>query len=381
MQELQNTDALRDTEAKRLGLLAEIGEKRNSFVIAYLTTTRPGVFSGYIDSDDMLVMEKHVRAARAMGARNVDLMLVTYGGESVAPWGIVAMVREHFKTGGFRVILPSVAYSAGTAISMGADEIIMGPSSILGPTDSQFHWISGFGIRHASASDFQNFLDFVENQKLSGRAIREKTLDWFTSRMDAPAVGALYRLGKENRRTIVKLLSSRRSPLSATQNNRIADFLLYGVGLHGQSIRRTEARENGLSFITDIEKTGIERETTELYTHYADILKLSVPHARPTANFKKIKQEGDESDYDAYGKHISETPIAIVESQHDTNPAYVAYDLRHWNHVPPVPPQKSPVSPTNDEDEVAAADQRLHVPQYQARWVSARVQPERNRLP
>ena len=373
----QHRDALRETEPKRLSLLGEIGAKRNSTVIAYLTSARPGVYNSDIDFDDMLVIEPHVRAARKMGARNIDLFLVTHGGVAVAPWGVVAMIREHFKTGGFRVILPSVAYSAGSSISLGADEIVMGPGSIMGPVDTQIHFPSGAVVRHASASDLQGFLDFLGSQRLSGRAIREKIPDWFTSRMDAPAVGALYRLWKENRRKVMKLLSSRRPQLSQGQNDRIADFMLYGIGNHGQSIRRTEARENGISFITDVEKSGIEEQTSELFAIYADILKLTVPHARPSATLIKMLQEGDEADYDAYGAHLSETPVAIVESEFDTNPAYVAYDLRHWNRVPPVLHQDEPISGANVEPETPERGQRSTLPLRRALWVSTRTLPQR----
>lgn len=373
MQRDAEANELRETEARRLNLLEEIGKKRNSFVIAYLTTTRPGVINSAIERDDMLVLEAHVRAAHSMGARNIDLFLVTHGGDAVAPWGIVAMVREHFKHGKFRVILPSVAYSAGTAISLGADEIVMGPGSILGPVDLQFDWLSGAGKRRASASDFHGFIDFVNSQRLRGRAIREKIVGWFASQMDAPAVGALYRRWKENRHTVMKLLASRRPSLTARQNNHIADFILYGVGLHSQSIRRTEARENGLSFITDIEKTAIEQNSSDLFAVYANILKLTVPHARPSAMLAYIAQEGDEADFDAYGAHISETPVAIVESLHDTNPAYVAYDLRHWNRVPPVPSSEEPAAPAVFEPEEFESAQQASGHSRRALWISART--------
>src|SRR5262249_31848278 len=66
-------------------------------------------------------------------------------------------------------------------------------------------------------------------------------------------------------------------------------------------------------------------------------LKIRTPFARPSDTLDDVVQTGDEADFDVGGMHISETPIALVESEYDTNPAYVGYNLRHWNAVPAMP--------------------------------------------
>ena len=179
--EMHAVDRLRDSEARRLDLIGQIGAKRHSSVIAYLTSTRPGARS-MILARDIDILEEHVRAARTMNAPALDLFLLTLGGHSVACWDLVAMVREYFPDKHFRVIVPGVAYSAGTAISLGADEIVMGPSSVLGPIDIQFEDQDG---RHVSASDLQGFFDLIERQGLRGYQARANTMGWLT-----PGVGA-----------------------------------------------------------------------------------------------------------------------------------------------------------------------------------------------
>jgi len=325
-------DRIGETERRRLDLLAEIGAKRQSIVISYLTSTRSGVggHATSIDGDDIDIIELHVRAARKMNAQNLDLLLVTHGGDAVAPWGLVAMVREYFPDKNFRVILPSVAYSAGSAICLGADEIVMGPGSIMGPVDIQF----SLGDERFSASDLQGFFDVVREQGFSRLYSRAKTISWLTARLSAAEVGKLYRAWKENRRMIDNLLRSRRTKLSAKQSQQIVRFMIHGIGNHGQSIRRKEARANGIAFIRDIEKTGVAQQVDELFGLYESLLQLRTPLARRTEGLRG--RIGDENDYDVTGTHVSRTPIAIVESQFDTNPAYVAYALRHWNHVPPI---------------------------------------------
>jgi hypothetical protein len=51
---------------------------------------------------------------------------------------IVRRIRGKFQS--FAVIIPGWAKSAGTIIAMGADEILMGPDSALGPIDAQLAW-------------------------------------------------------------------------------------------------------------------------------------------------------------------------------------------------------------------------------------------------
>ena len=337
-------DAVRSTEARRLSLLAELGAPRKSVVISYLTSTRPGS-RARVDDDDIQVIERHVRAARDSGARNIDLFILTYGGDAVAPWGLIAMLREYFKTGNVRVIVPWAAFSAGASISLGADEIVMGPGSMLGPSDTQYGTREDYWGPVVSASDLQAFFDLAAERGPSGGHAKARMMDWLTSRTDVQILGAMYRAGRENYRKIINILESRHPPLTRSQNEQIARFMLYGIGNHGQAIRRTELRKNGVRYITNAEDTGLEAEITELFEHYAAIMKLNTPFVRP---MRPPGLAGDEIDFDVNGVHYSATPIAIVESEFDTNLAYVAYGFRHWNEVPSVPavdPRKPKVEP------------------------------------
>lgn len=65
----------------------------------------------------------------------LDLMLQTPGGDVDQAERIVLMCRRRVGEAQFRVIVPDSAKSAGTLIAVAADEIVMGESSELGPTD------------------------------------------------------------------------------------------------------------------------------------------------------------------------------------------------------------------------------------------------------
>ncbi|MGK2877813.1 MAG: SDH family Clp fold serine proteinase [Solirubrobacterales bacterium] len=86
----------------------------------------------------------------------LDLMLNSPGGSGDAAEKIIEMCREHC-TKEFRVIVPNYAKSAATIITLGADSIVMGYLSELGPIDPQYmisvggvqHWVSGQDFVHA----------------------------------------------------------------------------------------------------------------------------------------------------------------------------------------------------------------------------------------
>ena len=88
--------------------------------------------------------------------QNLDLMIHTAGGSGEAAEKIVEMCRNHC-SGELRVIIPNMAKSAGTLIALGADKIVMGHCSEVGPIDPQIRitvgnapqWVSAWTFIHA----------------------------------------------------------------------------------------------------------------------------------------------------------------------------------------------------------------------------------------
>ena len=68
----------------------------------------------------------------------LDLILETPGGAGEVAEDIVRMIRKKYDD--VAVIVPGWAKSAGTIIAMAADEILMGPTSALGPIDARLSW-------------------------------------------------------------------------------------------------------------------------------------------------------------------------------------------------------------------------------------------------
>jgi hypothetical protein len=84
---------------------------------------------------------------------NIDLLIQSGGGDGNAGEKIIEMCRARCKNR-FRVIVPNMAKSAATLITFGADEIIMGYLSELGPIDAQIPIKVSGQLQFISAQSF-----------------------------------------------------------------------------------------------------------------------------------------------------------------------------------------------------------------------------------
>lgn len=334
--------ALREGEARRLELLRQLGDARGSLVLSYLTSFREG-WGSMVLSEDIRIIERHVARARADGIRRLDLFLSTWGGDATLPWSLHAMLRDYLPKSRIGIIVPYEAYSAGTGVALGGDEIVMGLSSVLGPTDTQaFGYFFQSAPTMGGVSALHGFLNLLKDFDLRGKLDDKVMLDWLTRNSDPMMLGSVYRIFRENRRKILKILDARMKPLAAKDNERIADFFLYDVGLHAQGIRRREAAEAGVSYITELEATGLEGPVQALFAEYAEVLQLFTPFTR---KFPAAGPGGFAGDVSLDGEHAGDTPVVLVESLYETNAAFRAYGAhRAWS-----PPHGLPAPQTEPE--------------------------------
>lgn len=87
----------------------------------------------HINREDILPIEDVLRSIG--NCEKLDLMIHSPGGDPNAAEKIIKSCRSYAKE--FRVIVPNSAKSAATLIALGADEIVMGHVSELGPIDPQ----------------------------------------------------------------------------------------------------------------------------------------------------------------------------------------------------------------------------------------------------
>lgn len=90
-----------------------------------------------------------MEAVSNVSERELDLVLHSPGGQAEAAESIMSYLRQRFDH--IRVIVPLAAMSAATMMALGADCIVMGQHSQLGPIDPQFSITTPEGARTSPA--------------------------------------------------------------------------------------------------------------------------------------------------------------------------------------------------------------------------------------
>lgn len=105
-----------------------------------------------IDRDDVLGFADLLHNVNANA--DLDLLLHTGGGDMDAAEKLIKMVRDRVGEAILRVVVPDFAKSSGTLMALGADLVVMGNTSELGPIDPQITVAdeNGNRIRHSIQS-------------------------------------------------------------------------------------------------------------------------------------------------------------------------------------------------------------------------------------
>lgn len=165
----QSADRIRNESIlKNTSIIPQL-EKDNRKLIAYIA--KLGSPNSAISSDDIAPFGSMLATTGKVD--NLDLMIHSPGGNGVVAEKIVDMCRKYCKKE-FRVIVPNMAKSAATLISLGADEILMGYCSELGPIDPQKVINVGGMIQQISA---QSFIQARKNLLKDLRKSKKQNLD------------------------------------------------------------------------------------------------------------------------------------------------------------------------------------------------------------
>ena len=116
--------------SNRKAFYKRIEEERQSRVIAYVTGDRENMGT-QIGSDVPDVLLEHLD--RIGKVKRISLILYTRGGDTLAAWNIVNLIREFCDE--LELIVPNKCRSAGTLIALGANRIVMTKQATLGPID------------------------------------------------------------------------------------------------------------------------------------------------------------------------------------------------------------------------------------------------------
>jgi ClpP class serine protease len=130
-EELKQKRLLLERREERKRLIGQLEDERGSKIISYITAERQN-FGTVMSSDDTIpLFYEHLQSIKKV--EKIDLFLYTRGGHTLAPNRIVHLLREFCEK--LSVLIPFRAYSAGTTLALGADEIVMASMGELGPVD------------------------------------------------------------------------------------------------------------------------------------------------------------------------------------------------------------------------------------------------------
>ena len=178
---------------------------------------------------------------------DIDLVVLSHGGRAEAGYRIGRTFQNHARRKGiaFRVVVPLYAKSAATLLSLGADEIIMGSRSEIGPVDPQ---VSRFDPRlerriYESAMTIVDGLkfisEFVDAIPAMDRVFKEILRKQSFTLED---IGSLARMRETVKQYAQDLLSGGMFP-DKNQARECADRLTDHYKYHGYPIDSFHAEE------------------------------------------------------------------------------------------------------------------------------------------
>ena len=266
---------------KRTQLIAAIEKKRNSKVIAYVTSDRPGM-AALIAGDVVSLLHEHILALDPKERKTLDLFLYSRGGASDVPWAVVSMFREYCVEGSFSVLLPYRAHSAATLIALGADEIVMTKKAELGPIDITIQ-TGPYNPTDSktnqrlplSVEDVTGYFGLVERVGCERPEEKLQAFDRLASQVHPLALGNVNRLLEQTKLVALRLLETRAGPFPEEENRGIVDHLSSKIYSHSHAIHRTEATNRlGLRQIVKSEDAGIDTDLWDLYKEYRELFSL-----------------------------------------------------------------------------------------------------------
>ncbi len=269
-------------ERDRATLIGEIERARDSRVLSFVTGDRQQL-SAMIAGDVLPLAYEHLRAIGHV--REITLFLYTQGGDSLAGWGLVNMIREYCDR--FVVMAPFRCYSCGTLIALGADEVIVTPGTQLSPVDPSV--ASPYNpaapnqggpqvqLLPVSIEDLLGYLNLVTQEVgLRDEGALGRILETLSEKVHPMALGAVYRAKEQ-----VAFLA-RQLLMNHFQDVKQIDVIIEHftkMPSHSYIVGRREAqRILGDDFVLSAEE-AIETLMVDLYNAYRDWMQLSTPYS------------------------------------------------------------------------------------------------------
>lgn len=305
-------------------LIQQIEKMRNSRVITYITSDRPGPLNARIAGDIIPIISKQLREIGKV--ENIDLFIFSQGGDTMVPWRLVSMIREYCAK--FSVLIPYKAHSSATMISLGADEIVMSDLSEISPIDPStanvFNPVDPTNPQSRipiSVEDVMAYFDLAKNK--FGIKTDEDLTKIFNKFVESNpqihplALGNINRTHNLIRMLAKRLLKSHNNPMEHDKINRIVDDFTEKLYSHQYFIGRKEAKNDlGLQNVMFADN-DLSEIMSDLYEEYRAEMSLNMTSWSPEAELGENAVQ-NKKDY----------KIAYIESHNISNYFQVSIDYK-----------------------------------------------------
>lgn len=298
---------------ERKRLYEAIEKERNSKLLVYVTGDKAG-WETQIANDATDYITEHLDKIGVVP--KISLFLFTNGGNTLAGWNIVNLIRQFCDD--FEIIVPSKARSTGTLMCLGANRIIMTKQATLGPIDPSVNTPLNPTVPNAgpqarvpvSVEAIKGFLELAKHElNLTDERSLADIFNVLADKVHPLVLGEVYRAIGQIQMLARKLLTNQVT--DEEKIKKIVSFLCSESGSHDYTINRREAADElGLN----IEKPNGEfyNLINELYISIREELELRKPLSpdsyigEETARKYSLKRTLVESLYGGTDSFISE---------------------------------------------------------------------------
>jgi hypothetical protein len=213
----------------------------------------------------------------------IDLFIHSNGGDGTVPWRLVTLLREYCDH--LAVLVPHRAFSAATLTALGADEIVMHPMGMLGPTDptvttpyNPTHPANPMIPLGINVEDVTAYIALIrEDAEIRHEEEFVQAFNKMADRVHPLALGSVKRFLSQSRMMARKLLELHMDKKDDHAIDQIVDKLTTKLFFHGHPINRHEAKDQiGLTTVTDA-TPAMESLMWSLYGDYEQAMNLETP--------------------------------------------------------------------------------------------------------
>ena len=265
-------------QKKLINIYKEIETLRDSKVIAYVTGDRANMGT-QIAADVVDIFGKHLEAIGR--TQKITLILYTLGGDTMATWNIVNLIREYCDE--LEIIVPRKARSSGTIMCLGANKILLTHQSTLGPIDSSLNSPLGTKVNingqtitlPTSVESVKGYFNLAKKELgISSSKELIKAFLKMSETLNPLLMGDVYRRQGQIRMIARKLLTYQNC--SKRKRNAIVNFLTSDSGSHDYTISFKEALQLGLN--VELVDGKLNTLINKWFDIISDELLLNIPY-------------------------------------------------------------------------------------------------------